>query len=56
MHEVLIKTIRAPETTSQFEALGAFAIGNSPAEFGAYIRREYESNGRIVKTAGLKID
>ncbi len=56
MHDTLLKALRAPETTSQFEAQGAFAVGNSPKEFGDYLRREFESNGRIVKTAGLKIE
>ena len=30
--------------------------GNSPAEFGAYIKREIEKWARVVKSAGLKTD
>ena len=30
--------------------------GNTPAEFGAYIKREIEKWARVVKSAGLKTD
>lgn len=56
LHEAASKAIRAPETAAQFEAQGAFAVANSPKAFDAYLRREYESNARIVKAAGLRID
>jgi len=56
VHEVLMKAMRAPETTSQFEAQGADPVGNSPEEFAAFIKREYDTNARLVKTAGLRVE
>ena len=56
LHDTVTRALRSPETATQFETQGAIALGNTPAEFGAYIKREYDSNARIVKVAGLKIE
>jgi tripartite-type tricarboxylate transporter receptor subunit TctC len=56
LSEVMVKTVRAPETRSRIEALGADPVGSSPAEFAALIRREWELNAKIIKLAGVKVD
>ena len=56
VHEVLMKAMRAPETVNQFEAQGADPVGNSPEEFAAFIKREYDTNARLVKAAGLRVE
>ena len=56
LHDTVTRALRSPETATQFETQGAIALGNTPAEFGAYIKREYDGNARIVKVAGLKIE
>ena len=53
LHDTVTRALRSPETATQFETQGAIALGNTPAEFGAYIKREYDSNARLVKVAGL---
>ena len=35
---------------------GLDALKESPAEFGARIRRDYERYREVVKSAGLKLD
>jgi len=56
LHETLLKALRAPETASQFEAQGADPVGNSPEEFAAFVRREYDKYAGVVRTSGLKVD
>lgn len=40
----------------RLSTLGAEAVGNSPAEFGAFIRAEIAKWARIVQQAGLKAE
>jgi tripartite-type tricarboxylate transporter receptor subunit TctC len=54
--EAAVKTVHAPDTHARLEAIGAVPVGNSPKEFAAQIRREYEQSAKIVKTAGVKIE
>lgn len=56
LHQQVTRALRSPETSTQFETQGAIAVGNTPAEFGAFIKREYDSNAQIVKVSGLKIE
>ena len=46
--------LNAPAAKARFTDLGAAPVGSSPAEFGAFIRAEYERWGPIIKAAGIK--
>jgi len=52
----LADTLKAPAVKNRFVDLGAAPIGSSPAEFGAFIRAEYEKWGPIIKAAGFKAE
>ena len=56
MAEVTVKAVALPETRKRLEDQGAEPVGNSPKEFAARIRKEYEQAGVIVKAAGVKIE
>ncbi len=56
IHETLQKALRAPDTSTQFEAQGADPVGSSPEEFAAFLKREYDKYASVVKTSGLRID
>ena len=56
LNEALVKVVRAPETRSQFEALGADPVGSTPEEFAAFLRRDMERHAATVKISGAKID
>lgn len=49
----LISTMRAPEATERYRGFGGEAIGSSPEEFAAFIRREIEQYARVVKASGM---
>jgi len=52
----LAETLKAPAVKNRFADLGAAPIGSAPAEFGAFIRAEYEKWGPIIKAAGIKAE
>lgn len=56
LNEAVVKVVRSPEIQSQFAALGADAVGNSPEEFAAFIRRDMERYARVVRISGAKVD
>lgn len=56
LNEAVVKVVRAPEVQSQFAALGADAVGNSPEEFAAFVRRDMQQYAKVVKLSGAKLD
>jgi tripartite-type tricarboxylate transporter receptor subunit TctC len=48
--------MRNPETRARLIAIGGDPVGNSPQEFAAFLRTDYEKNGVAAKQAGLKVD
>ncbi len=56
LNEVVVQVVRAPETRSRLAGLGGNPVGNSPQEFAAFLRADYDKNGAAVKQAGLKVE
>ncbi len=56
LHAELVKGLHARDIGERLAAEGTDSGGNSPAEFGAYIKREIEKWARVVKSAGIKTD
>jgi tripartite-type tricarboxylate transporter receptor subunit TctC len=56
LHASLASALQAPETKQRMEAQGANALSSSPEELAAYMRNETNKWGKIIKTAGIKLD
>jgi tripartite-type tricarboxylate transporter receptor subunit TctC len=56
MYQETVKAIRSPELKGVWEAQGATAGGESPAEFEKLIHSEIAKWAKVVKDAGAKID
>jgi tripartite-type tricarboxylate transporter receptor subunit TctC len=56
LSEVSVKAVHAPEVRSRLESLGADPVGGTPEEFARRLRREWDQNAKVVKTAGVRID
>jgi tripartite-type tricarboxylate transporter receptor subunit TctC len=54
IHSQTVTMLTQPDVKERLARLGAEAVGNSPAEFAAFIRAEIDKWARIVKQAGLK--
>ena len=50
------RALLLPEVSTALSRLGMTAAPMSPAEFDAHLRREMETNGKIIRKLGLKVD
>jgi len=50
------KAAKSPRVAERFAADDAEAVGSTPAEYAAFIKREQERWGKVVRTAGIKAD
>ena len=48
------KALARPETATRLNALGAVIIGDTPGEFQAFLKQDYERWARVIKAAGVK--
>ena len=44
-----------PDVKDKLAAQGVIAVGNPSAEFSAYVEREIERWGKVIKATGIKI-
>ncbi|NBS65122.1 MAG: tripartite tricarboxylate transporter substrate binding protein [Betaproteobacteria bacterium] len=49
-----LKTLKDPSVLDRLEKLGFEAVGNSPAEFAAYVRAQADTLGKVIRNAGIK--
>jgi tripartite-type tricarboxylate transporter receptor subunit TctC len=54
LHTEVAKILRTPEVTQRLAALGAEPVGNTPDEFGAFIKAEMARWGKIIKEKGIR--
>jgi tripartite-type tricarboxylate transporter receptor subunit TctC len=54
LHAEVAKILRTPEMRERLAALGAEPVGNTPDEFGAFLRAEMARWGRIIKEKGIR--
>jgi tripartite-type tricarboxylate transporter receptor subunit TctC len=47
------KALDDPQVTARLEAYGAFIVGNTPAELAAYMKRENEFMGKLIRSLGI---
>jgi tripartite-type tricarboxylate transporter receptor subunit TctC len=50
------KSIARPETKERFRALGAVPVGDTPAEFAAFLKQDHERWARVIKASGVKAE
>ena len=56
LHTEFTRALAMPDIREKMTNLGAEPVGNSPAEFAAYIRSEAEKYARVIKASGAKAD
>jgi tripartite-type tricarboxylate transporter receptor subunit TctC len=54
LNEAMVKALAKPEVKAQLEKLGAVIVGDSPAEFSAYLKRDYNRWAEVIKAAQIK--
>jgi tripartite-type tricarboxylate transporter receptor subunit TctC len=56
LNAVAVQVVQTPDTRGRLIAQGGDPVGNSPQEFAAFLREDFEKNGVAVKQAGLKVE
>jgi tripartite-type tricarboxylate transporter receptor subunit TctC len=56
IHDDVVKLLRDPAVSEKLSAMGATAIGNEPAEFGAAMRADSEKWGRLIREAHIQAE
>ncbi|MBI4191627.1 MAG: tripartite tricarboxylate transporter substrate binding protein [Betaproteobacteria bacterium] len=52
----VVKILALPEVKTYYANNGLTAVSNSPVEFSAYIKREYEKWAKVVRSSGMRAD
>jgi tripartite-type tricarboxylate transporter receptor subunit TctC len=52
----MVKAIRSQELRERFASVGAESVGDTPAQFGAFIRSELKKWEKVVRATGVKVD
>jgi tripartite-type tricarboxylate transporter receptor subunit TctC len=52
----IAQIVKMPDTISKFDAMGVFASGSSPAEFGRFLGEEIRKWGDVIRTAKITPD
>jgi len=50
------KVLAMPDIREKLAAIGLETVGNSPAEFAAIVRKDYEKWGKVIRDANIKLD
>lgn len=56
LNRELVRAIKMPDVVEKVAAQGNFVIGDTPEQFAAYIRSDFEKWGRVVREAKIKIE
>jgi tripartite-type tricarboxylate transporter receptor subunit TctC len=54
LHREIAKALASPKVVDQMNKTGVEPLSMTPEEFGSYIKREYDTWGKVVKEAGIK--
>ena len=56
LNKAFVAALQAPETKSRFAQLMAEPVGNTPEQFGAFMKQELARYESVVKASGAKVD
>jgi tripartite-type tricarboxylate transporter receptor subunit TctC len=56
LHAETVKALKAPDVIERMGREGAEPVGNTPAEFTAYVGAEFTKFGKVVKDNNIKSD
>ena len=54
LNAAVLKAIANPDIRARMEKLGAVVVGDSPAQFAAFLKRDYTRWEEVIKAAGVK--
>ena len=52
----LVKALSYPDVQERLRLLGSEGVGNTPAQFDAFVRAELAKYSKLIKSAGIKVE
>jgi tripartite-type tricarboxylate transporter receptor subunit TctC len=56
LNKAFVAALQAPETKTRFAQLMAEPVGNTPEQFGAFMKSELTRYEGVVKASGARVD
>jgi tripartite-type tricarboxylate transporter receptor subunit TctC len=56
LSEEMRKSLARPETRERMKSQGAIIIGDTPAEFAAFLRKDSERWAQVIKASGVRAE
>ncbi|HSN22203.1 MAG TPA: tripartite tricarboxylate transporter substrate binding protein [Usitatibacter sp.] len=56
LHDAFVDALQAPDVQATMKKMGAEPVGNTPAQFAAYIRSEAQKYAKVIKASGARVD
>jgi tripartite-type tricarboxylate transporter receptor subunit TctC len=56
LHDAFVAAVNDPVVKDKLIQSGAIPVANSPAEFGKFLKEEYDRWGKVVRERGIKDD
>ncbi|SDI66807.1 Tripartite-type tricarboxylate transporter, receptor component TctC [Bradyrhizobium lablabi] len=56
LNAAIVQALKSPELQQAFEKQAAEPVGSTPAEFGAFIRKETDKWGKTIREAGISVE
>lgn len=56
LNSEILKALKSPEVLEKLAQQGAEALGSSPEEYGAYVKKELARWASVVKSTGISLD
>jgi tripartite-type tricarboxylate transporter receptor subunit TctC len=56
LSEAMRSSLAKPETQERLKALGAITVGDNPAQYLAFLKKDHERWARVIKAAGVKAE
>jgi tripartite-type tricarboxylate transporter receptor subunit TctC len=56
LHDGLVKTLNDPGVREKLVSRGADPVGNTPEQFGAYLKKDMDRWAKLAKTTNIKVD
>ena len=56
LNQEIVKVLKRPDVSERVAAAGAQAVGSSPEEQAAYVKREFARWSKVIKSIGIKPD
>ena len=56
LHAETVKALAAPDIKARLADMGAEGVGNTPAQFSAFVKAEIKKWAQVVRDAGLRVE